>query len=136
MSRTPLLDRLLPLVGLDAIFERDAEDTEQLQLEPRNLEIDHSQLLRAKQLQTSRSRLDRFLSYYFRNEINQDMKRRFLEVTTINMRLGGHIREERFGGMSSPIQSLEPNIKKIIVIFMVHRVLVDQLCQRLRHLWR
>ena len=42
------------------------------------------------------------------------MKRRFLEVTTINMRLGGHIREERFGGMSSPIHSLESNIKKII----------------------
>ena len=54
MSRTPFLDRLLPLVGLDAIFEHDAEDTEQLQLEPRNLEIDHSQLVRAQQLQTSR----------------------------------------------------------------------------------
>ena len=37
MSRTPLLDRILPLGGLEAIFERDANDT------VRNLETDHSQ---------------------------------------------------------------------------------------------
>ena len=64
MSRTPLLDRILPLAGLETIFERDANDTEQLQLEPRNLKIEISpSLVRVHQLQISRSRLDRFLSY-------------------------------------------------------------------------
>ena len=43
MSRTPLIDRGLPLVGLEAVFERDSNETEQLQLEQQNLETDHSQ---------------------------------------------------------------------------------------------
>ena len=41
------------------------------------------------------------------------MERRILEESTINMRLGRHIREERFGGMASPIQSPDPNINQL-----------------------
>ena len=115
MSRTPLLDRILPLVGLDAIFERDANDTEQLQLEQQNLGIDHSQPRASSAASDQPITLGQIsdLLLNFRNEINQDMERRFLEETTINMRLGGHIREERFGGMASPIQSLDPNINQL-----------------------
>ena len=115
MSRTPLLDRILPLVGLDAIFERDANDTEQLQLEQPNLGIDHSQPRASSAASDQPITLGQIseLLLNFRNEINQDMERRFLEETTINMRLGGHIREERFGGMASPIQSQDPNINQL-----------------------
>ena len=49
----------------------------------------------------------------FRNEINQDVERRLLDETIIDMCLKGHIREERFGGMASPIQSLGPNINQL-----------------------
>ena len=93
MSRTPLLDRILPLVGLDAIFERDANDTEQLQLEQPNLGIDHSQPRASSAASDQPITLGQIseLLLNFRNEINQDMERRFLEETTINMRLGGHM---------------------------------------------
>ena len=43
MSRTALLDRILPSVGLDAIFDRDADEIGQLLLEPRNVEAVGSQ---------------------------------------------------------------------------------------------
>ena len=114
MSRTPLLDRILQLVGLDAIFERDADETGHLQLEPRNVEIDHSQPRASSAGQDQPVTLAQIseLLLNLRNEINQDIERRLLDETRINMHLGGQIREERFGGMASPIQSLDPNINQ------------------------
>ena len=96
ISRTPLLDRILPLVGLEAIFERDANDTEQLQLEPRNLEIDQSQPRASSAASDQPITIEQIseLLLNFQNRIIQDMERRFFEESTINMRLGGHIREE------------------------------------------
>ena len=91
MSRTLLLDRILPLVGLEAIFERDANDTEQLQLEPRNLEIDHSQHRASSIASDQPITLGQIaeLLLNFRNEINQDMERRFLEKQLLICALEG-----------------------------------------------
>ena len=100
---------------MNAIFERDANETGPLQLEPRNLETDYSQprasSVSSDQLITLAQISELLLN--FRNEINQDVEKRLLDETTTNMRLGGHIREERFGGMASPIQSLGLNINQL-----------------------
>ena len=115
MSKTPLIDRGLPLVGLEAVFERDSNETEQLQLEQRNLETDQSQPRASSAASDQPITIGQIseLLLNFQNRITQDMERSFLEESTINMRLGGHIREERFGGMASPIQSPDPNINQL-----------------------